>query len=65
MKSLFLNLHLNGRERNCNPNLLILNLYFIYLAVIAGLYCTQEDVFLKAEKFAYDTKMRYWTVSWH
>lgn len=30
--------------------------------MIAGQYCTGEGVFLKAEKFAYDTKMRYWTV---
>lgn len=64
MKILFLKLHLNGRERNYNPNLMILNLYLIYLATIAGQYCTWEGVFLKAEKFAYDTKMRYWTVSW-
>lgn len=61
MKSLFLKLHLNGRVRN----LMILNLYLVYLAMIAGQYCTWEGVFLKAEEFAYDTKMRHWTVSWY
>lgn len=55
----------NGSERNYNLSLMILNLYLIHLAVIVGRYCTWEGVFVKAEKFAYDTKMRYRTVPRH
>ena len=62
-KRLLPNLHFNGSERNYNLNLMILSLYLIHLAMIVGRYCAWEGVFVKAERFAYDTKMRYWTAS--
>lgn len=58
-KRLFLNLRLNGSERNYNLNLMILNLYLIHLAMVVGQYRVWEGVFVKADKSAYDTKMRY------
>lgn len=38
---------------------MILNLYLIHLAMVVGQYRAWEGVFVKADKSAYDTKMRY------